>query len=152
MQWSLQLSSEPVKSSPCVDVSSGLVWVGSHDQHLYAIDGEVCERSSHSLSRFPPNCPLCVCVCVCVCVERESGAQSVPRRWFLLLLSESRPQSRAGVRGDTPGPAGSCRQGTHQSLILPRGSSSGGGPFRTVAPASVNDTNRGLSALPGRSV
>ena len=47
VKWSLQLSGEPVKSSPCVDVSTGLVWVGSHDHHLYAIDGEVCKHSYH---------------------------------------------------------------------------------------------------------
>ena len=32
---------EPIKSSPICDPSSGLVWVGSHDQHLYALDVEV---------------------------------------------------------------------------------------------------------------
>ena len=32
---------EPIKSSPVCDPSSGLVWVGSHDQHLYALDVEV---------------------------------------------------------------------------------------------------------------
>ena len=32
---------EPVKSSPVCDPSSGLVWVGSHDQHMYALNVEV---------------------------------------------------------------------------------------------------------------
>ena len=41
IHWSLQLSPEPVKSSPCVDVTSGIMWVGSHDHHLYAVDVEV---------------------------------------------------------------------------------------------------------------
>ena len=31
-------SSEPIKSSPCVDPITGLVWVGSHDHHIYALN------------------------------------------------------------------------------------------------------------------
>ena len=31
-------SSEPIKSSPCIDPITGLVWVGSHDHHIYALD------------------------------------------------------------------------------------------------------------------
>lgn len=32
---------EPIKSSPVLDPTTGLLWVGSHDQHLYALDVEV---------------------------------------------------------------------------------------------------------------
>ncbi|XP_048589326.1 beta-alanine-activating enzyme isoform X2 [Nematostella vectensis] len=35
--WTYQTHA-PVKSSPCVDPTTGLVWVGSHDHHLYALD------------------------------------------------------------------------------------------------------------------
>ena len=35
--WTFQTGG-PVKSSPCVDPSSGFVWVGSHDHHLHVID------------------------------------------------------------------------------------------------------------------
>ena len=31
-------SSEPIKSSPCVDLTTGLVWIGSHDHHIYALN------------------------------------------------------------------------------------------------------------------
>ena len=37
-------SSEPVKSSPAVDPVTGLVWVGSHDHHVYALN--VCVRTT----------------------------------------------------------------------------------------------------------
>lgn len=46
IHWTLKLSSEPVKSSACVDSTTGLVWVGSHDRHLYSIDVEVGVESS----------------------------------------------------------------------------------------------------------
>ena len=38
--WCIQPggSSEPIKSSPCVDPVTGLVWVGSHDHHIYALN------------------------------------------------------------------------------------------------------------------
>ena len=35
--WSFSTGG-PVKSSPCVDTHTGLVWIGSHDHHLYALD------------------------------------------------------------------------------------------------------------------
>ena len=59
VKWSLQLSREPVKSSPCVDTTTGLVWVCSHDQHLYAIHGEVCKKPVY-LTHFRFSFPLCV--------------------------------------------------------------------------------------------
>ena len=37
------ISQDPIKSSPCVDPTTGLVWVGSHDQHIYAISLQVSE-------------------------------------------------------------------------------------------------------------
>ena len=42
LYWKCQLSKEqPIKSSPCVDMATGLIWCGSHDQHLYALNVEV---------------------------------------------------------------------------------------------------------------
>lgn len=37
MYWTFQTGAA-VKSSPCVDPQTGVVWVGSHDHHLYGID------------------------------------------------------------------------------------------------------------------
>ena len=37
------IGQDPIKSSPCVDPTTGLVWVGSHDQHIYAISLQVSE-------------------------------------------------------------------------------------------------------------
>ena len=42
VHWRLSTGSEPVKSSPCVDPSTGLVWVGTHSKTLIAIN--VAER------------------------------------------------------------------------------------------------------------
>jgi len=52
--WCLTVSSEPVRSSPCVDMVTGLVWFGSHDHHVYAINIEVgttvdCKKHSSIL-------------------------------------------------------------------------------------------------------
>jgi len=42
LYWKCQLSQQqPIKSSPCVDMTTGLIWCGSHDQHLYALNVEV---------------------------------------------------------------------------------------------------------------
>lgn len=35
--WTFQTSG-PIKSSPCVDPSTGFVWIGSHDHRLYSLD------------------------------------------------------------------------------------------------------------------
>ena len=35
--WTFQTGAA-VKSSPCVDPKTGVVWVGSHDHHLYGLD------------------------------------------------------------------------------------------------------------------
>ena len=37
------VSQDPIKSSPCVDPTTGLVWVGSHDHHIHAISLQVSE-------------------------------------------------------------------------------------------------------------
>ena len=37
--WRLRLSSEPVKSSACID--EAMAWIGSHDHYLYGIDVKV---------------------------------------------------------------------------------------------------------------
>ena len=42
IHWALNVSNEPIKSSPSVDSITGLVWFGSHDHHLYSVDIEVC--------------------------------------------------------------------------------------------------------------
>ena len=42
IHWALNVSNEPIKSSPSVDGLTGFVWFGSHDHHLYSIDIEVC--------------------------------------------------------------------------------------------------------------
>lgn len=39
--FSRESTSDPVKSSPCVDPASGLIWFGSHDHHIYAVDFQV---------------------------------------------------------------------------------------------------------------
>ena len=39
IHWCFQVSNgEPVKSSPAVDPTTGWVWFGSHDRHLYCLD------------------------------------------------------------------------------------------------------------------
>ena len=40
--WQYQTGSE-VKSSPTVDMATGFVYVGSHSQHVYALNIKVCE-------------------------------------------------------------------------------------------------------------
>ena len=42
VHWRCSTGSEPVKSSPCVDPSTGLAWVGTHSQTLVALN--VAER------------------------------------------------------------------------------------------------------------
>jgi len=44
--WTFQTKG-PVKSSPCVDPSTGMVWIGSHDHHLYSlnVNRHICEAS-----------------------------------------------------------------------------------------------------------
>ena len=39
--WCFKSGEESCNSSPCVDPDTGLVWIGSHDQHIYAIDIQV---------------------------------------------------------------------------------------------------------------
>ena len=38
VHWQFSTGSEPVKSSPCVDPSTGLAWVGTHSHTLVALD------------------------------------------------------------------------------------------------------------------
>ena len=54
VHWSCSTGCEPVKSSPCVDPSTGLVWVGTHSHTLIAL--EVSEKRR------------------VFCVETESGS------------------------------------------------------------------------------
>lgn len=46
--WTYQ-TEDVVKSSPCVDLQTGLIWVGSHDGCLYSldIDSKVCKMRVH---------------------------------------------------------------------------------------------------------
>ena len=48
--WALNVSNEPIKSSPSVDSVTSLVWFGSHDHHLYSLDVEVCVLYSYLAS------------------------------------------------------------------------------------------------------
>lgn len=38
--WTFQTGSQ-IKSSPCINATNGLVYIGSHDYHLYALSAEV---------------------------------------------------------------------------------------------------------------
>lgn len=42
-------SPEPVKSSPCTDPVTGLIWLGSHDHHIYALDIYVSTNINNSM-------------------------------------------------------------------------------------------------------
>ena len=95
---------EPIKSSPVCDPSSGLVWVGSHDQHLYALDVEVIMHISlHTVimillqrkgvvhkvfagggSCFSSPCVLSHCPLVCIATLRGNicGVNSVSHLYY----------------------------------------------------------------------
>lgn len=38
--WQIE-TKDVVKSSPCIDIQTGFVYVGSHDKHLYCLNIEV---------------------------------------------------------------------------------------------------------------
>lgn len=40
LHWKFE-ASDVVKSSPCLDLDTGLIYFGSHDKHLYCIDIQV---------------------------------------------------------------------------------------------------------------
>ena len=68
--WRIQLSSEPVKSSACVD--EAMAWVGSHDHHLYGIDVKVGCMA------------CCVCLLVKLCVVMSVRWGVLCTRCFLV--------------------------------------------------------------------
>ena len=62
VHWCLHSGSEPVKSSPCADPITRLIWFGSHDHKLYAIDIAV----SGSMIAYPMSGKQLICDSHCV--------------------------------------------------------------------------------------
>ena len=53
--WTYQTQGQ-VKSSPCVDLKTGYVFIGSHDRHLYAFDVKVKFPSTYVFAMFLNPC------------------------------------------------------------------------------------------------